>query len=60
MITKKRDTQNWNRYRKGKVNVGTYIEPETKRRLERVAKINCASIAETLRVAILDYLAAQK
>lgn len=59
-MIKKRDTRNWNRYRKGKVNVGTYIEPETKQRLKRAARINSISIAEALREAILNYLASQE
>jgi len=46
MITKKRDTRNWNRYRRGKVNVGTYIQPELKKKLEaRAADLNISMAA---------------
>ncbi len=50
----------WGRkHRKGKLNVGTYVEPEIKTELEKAALRQQISVAEALRDAIHDYLNAE-
>lgn len=47
------------RHRKGKANIGTYVEPEIKKALKQAAMRQQISVAEALRDAINDYLNAE-
>ena len=47
----------WDRHRRGKKNVGAYIDPELKKRLERKASQLDRSMAWIINQAITEYLA---
>ena len=52
MVTDKRDTKNWKRYRKGKETVGTWVHPQTKTAMVWRADQEGVSVAEWLRRVI--------
>jgi len=56
MVTDKRDTKNWKRYRKGKETVGTWVHPQVKAAMEIRAREEAVSVAEWLRRVIAKQL----